>query len=155
MRNKFLKNTTLFIIGMCLYTTIEVWFRGYSYRLMSLVGGFCMSVILNRVNNFLSWDIPLVFQMFLCAIAITFLELLSGKFALNVLHIRMWDYSGQWMPLFDNLICPLFSGVWFLLSGIGIVLSDAIEYYVLHEGQRPYYRKLSGKILFQLPERLY
>lgn len=148
------KNFILFITGLCIYTTIEVWFRGYSYRLMGLVGGILMC-LLDKLNDRISWDIPLLIQMSLGGIIITILELLSGEFALHILGTRMWDYSGQWMAMCDNLICPLFSFIWIWLSGVAIILSDTINYYVLHDKQQPYYRRLNGIILYQMPKRIY
>lgn len=153
MKKVFFSKLLLFVVGMCVYTTIEVLFRGYSYRLMSLVGGISL-LILDAINDRVSWTIPLVIQMVIGGIAITILELISGEFGLHVLGIRMWDYSNQWMPLCDNFICPLFSFFWVLLSGVGIILADAINYYVLHSEMRPIYLKLNGDGWFMLPERL-
>ena len=143
----------LFVVGMCLYTTIEVFFRGYSFRLMGLMGGFAM-LFCNCINDKFSWDIPLCWQMFIGGMVITAMELLSGEFALHVLGIRMWDYSNQWMSMCDDLICPLFSFFWVLLSAVGILLSDAINYYVFHDDVRPYYRCVTGNIWFMMPERI-
>ena len=36
MSKKVYKNVILFIVGFCLYITIEVLFRGYSYPLMGV-----------------------------------------------------------------------------------------------------------------------
>ena len=120
---------------------------------MALVGGFCMAFILDKVNEVLPWDTPLLFQMVISGLLITVVELISGEFALRILHVRMWDYRNLFMNCFDGLVCPLFTFVWILLSGVGIVLCDAINYYVLHEDQRPYYRGVRGNVLFELPVR--
>lgn len=153
MNKKLIKNIILFVVGMSLYITIEVFFRGYSFRLMGIVGGILMCFVFDKINDNISWDIPLVLQMFIGCAATTILELISGEFALKVLGIRMWDYSGQWLSVCDNLICPLFSFIWFWFAGIGIILCDAINYYVIHDDIRPYYRRLNGKLLFALPNR--
>lgn len=153
MNKKLFKYSILFLTGMCLYTTIEVMYRSFSYKLMALVGGFCMAFILDKVNEVLPWDTPLLFQMVISGLLITVVELISGEFALRILHVRMWDYRNLFMNCFDGLVCPLFTFVWILLSGFGIVLCDAINYYVLHEDQRPYYRGARGNVLFELPVR--
>lgn len=147
------KNLILFFVGLCVYTTIEVWFRGYSYRLMGIVGGLIM-IIEDKINDKISWDMPLIIQMILGGIIVTILELLSGEFALHILNIRMWDYTGQWMSMCDNLICPLFYFVWVILSGVAIILSDAINYYVIHTEQQPYYKRFNGTILYKMPKRI-
>ena len=138
---------------MCVYTTMEVWFRGYSYRLMSIVGGLAL-ILCDMLNNEIDDDMPLIFQMFVGGICITALELISGETALKVLGIRMWDYSNQLGAMCDNLICPLFSALWCALAGVGIILADAINFYVLHESWHPYYRRINGNIWFYLPERI-
>lgn len=92
--------------------------------------------------------------MIIGGVIITIIEVVSGLFALNVLHIRMWDYSNMWGSCFDGLVCPLFSLFWVLLSGVGIILADAINFYVLHEEPRPYYRCINGKVFFMMPRRI-
>lgn len=142
----------LFLTGYCVYIAIEVSFRGYSYVLMGIVGGICM-LLINPINNNISWDMPLVLQMFVSAIIISILEIIAGKFALHILGVRMWDYSNMWGNAFESLFCPLFACAWFLLSGAAIVLCDMIDYYILH-GIRPYYRIWSWKgKRHYLPER--
>lgn len=153
IKKQIIKNIILFLAGLCIYTTIEVWFRGFSFKLMGIVGGLIM-VLEDKINDRISWDIPLIIQMFIGGIIVTVLELLSGEFALYILNVRMWDYSGQWMSMCDNLICPLFSIIWIILSGFAILLSDAINYYVLHDDQVPYYRKINGTLLFYMPNRI-
>ena len=151
--NMFLKKFLLFLVGYCLYIAIEITFRGYSYPLMGIVGGIAL-ILLDELNDrIIGWDVLLITQMVMGGFFITVLELISGKFALYVLHVRMWDYRGQWMASYDGLICPLFSVVWIGISLIGILLGDAINYYVLHSEIQPYYRHLSGKLWFKLPRR--
>lgn len=150
MKKILLKNGIMFTYGFCIYITIEVLFRTYSYPLMGMVGGVAL-ILLDKINNYISWDMQLLYQMIIGGFIVTMLELLSGEFALHIMGVRMWDYSNMWMPMFDNLICPLFSFFWVLLSGVGIVLADAIDYYVLHDDIQPYYRVGSKK--FVLPKR--
>lgn len=151
MKDKILKHyLPLFYIGAVTYCTIEVWFRGYSYRLMSIVGGVCF-LFIAYLKEYIPWETPIVFQMFVSALIITLLEGFSGNLALSILGIRMWDYSNMWLPMFNNFVCPLFSFLWFLLSGVAIVLSDSIRYYWLHDGTRPRYY-INGEE-YRLPKR--
>lgn len=151
MKKILLKNGIMFTYGFCIYITIEVLFRTYSYPLMGMVGGISL-ILLDKINDYISWDMQLLYQMIIGGLIITVLELLSGEFALHIMGVRMWDYSNMWMPMFDNLVCPLFSFFWVLLSGVGIVLADAIDYYILHGNFQPYYRICSKK--FYLPKRI-
>ena len=151
MKN-IIKNTILFVEGFCLYITIEVLFRGYSFPLMGVVSGFSF-VIIDKINSKISWDIPIQIQMLMGMGIITSGELLSGLFGLNILQIRMWDYTHQWGNMFNGLICPLFSFIWYWLSLVSILLSDAINYYVFDEQPIPYYRISKNKILFRFPDK--
>ena len=84
---------------------------------------------------------PLAFQMMVSAVLITAIELYSGMFSLRVLHYRMWDYSALPFSFCDGMICPWFFGIWYLLSVVGIFLTDYVSYYIFHEGTHPVYRK--------------
>lgn len=72
--------------------------------------------------------------MMVSAVLITAIELYSGMFSLRVLHYRMWDYSALPFSFCDGLICPWFFGIWYLLSVVGIFLTDYVSYYIFHEG---------------------
>lgn len=145
-----LKNIFLFLIGYCIYLAIEVTYRGFSFRLMGIVGGLAMIALSEISSEFMrGYQLPL--QMLAGAAIITSFELISGTFALFVLDIRMWDYSGLWLSSLSGLVCPLFSLFWFFLSGVGIVFADAWEYYVMWGDRRPRYRIFRWKI--ELPER--
>lgn len=145
-----LKNIFLFLIGYCIYLAIEVTYRGFSFRLMGIVGGLAMIALSEISSEFMrGYQLPL--QMLAGAAIITSFELISGTFALFVLDIRMWDYSGLWLSSLSGLVCPLFSLFWFFLSGVGIVFADAWEYYVMWSDRRPVYRIFRWKV--ELPER--
>ncbi len=57
------------------------------------------------------------------AVAMTVIEYLAGLVSLKVLHVRLWDYSGQWGNI-QGLICPKFSAAWALLV--------AVYYFAIH-----------------------
>lgn len=61
----------------------------------------------------------------------------------------MWDYTD--LPLnFDGVICLPYSLLWILVSIVGIIIADAINYYVFDEKTVPYY-KLLGKTVIKFP----
>lgn len=128
-REKYL---ILFLMGYCIYLAIEVTFRGYSYRLMGVAGGLSLAGIGFLEEKGL-WRFPMVLRMMVSAIWITTIELYSGLFALRMLHFRMWDYRDLPLALCDGLICPWFTGIWFLLSAVGIRLTEAVNHYIFHE----------------------
>lgn len=152
MNKQIIKNIILFILFGCFYATIEVFFRGYSYPLMFLVAGIA-SVIIDKLNNKISWDMPLPLQVLIGTFIILALELSSGLFALHVLGVRMWDYRNMPWNMFEGLLCPQFALIWMVLTLAIIVLADAINYYWLHDEVRPYYVLLRNGKKYYLPER--
>ena len=150
-KHQFLKSLIIFLTGYCMYIATEITARGVSYILMGIVGGLAF-LLISSLNNKLSWDIPLLVQMTIGGLAITAFEFLAGLLDKYLLLKGMWDYSNLPGNIL-GIVCPQFTLLWVLLSFIPIVLSDAICYYAFHENPRPYYKSLSGKILFQLPKR--
>lgn len=156
MRNykyKILKFLLLFLTGYCVYIAIEVTARGYSFKTMGILGGLLFSLAFDQINNKISWDMDLLLQGVIGSIAVTLSELIIGTMMLNgILGLPvMWDYSN--MPLnYNGVICLPFSVIWVFVSIFGILLVDAINYYVLHEDPQPYYR-IFGKVWKPFPER--
>ena len=144
------KYVILFYVGFTTYITIETLFRGYSYALMGFDGAI-LFILFDKINEYLPWDMDLLYQGFIGSMMVTFSELIIG-FGLDFFSLQpMWDYSEHWMN-FNGYICPLFSFIWVLLAIIGIILADCINYYLLWNGDRPKY-KLFGFIRFEFPER--
>ena len=134
--------TILFLVGGFIYAGIEIGMRGFTHWSMFIVGGLCF-VIIGLLNEWYSWDIPLLLQMFYGAFVITALELISG-YILNIkLGWNIWDYSDRPFNFYGQ-ICLLNSCLWFLLSGIGILLDDVIRN-IWFDGEEPRY-KIFGKI---------
>jgi hypothetical protein len=145
------KNILLFFIGYCLYIAIEVTYRNVSYPIMGICGGLAI-IILDKINDKISWDVDLLLQGLFGSSLISLFEFVIGEIALrtNLLPI-MWDYSK--VPFnFDGVICLPFSIIWILMSIIAIILADAINYYLLDDEQVPYY-KLFGKTIIQFKEK--
>lgn len=147
---KLIKFLVLFITGFCIYITIEVCFRGYSYPLMGVCGG--LALILNdKINDKISWNVDILLQGAIGSIIITLFELVIGTVAKFGLIQIMWDYSN--VPLnYNGVICVPFSLLWALLSIVGVFISDAINYYLFEEEPLPYY-KLFGRTIIQFKER--
>lgn len=134
---KRLKNITLFFIGFCVYITIEVLFRGYSFPLMGVVGGLDF-ILIDRINNKISWCMDLLLQGIIGSGIITFSELIVGIIDKLWLHIGMWDYTtlpGNFM----GVICPQFSLIWVFIAIVAVFLADAVNYYVFREEPAPHY----------------
>lgn len=148
---KINKNIVLFVVGFMTYITTEVLFRGYSFALMGACGGLAI-VILDKINNKLSWNTDILIQALIGSLLITFFELAIGELALHTSLVPvMWDYSD--VPLnFDGVICLPFSLAWAGLSLVAVFIADAITYYVFEELPVPYY-KLFGKVILRFKEK--
>ena len=134
--------TILFLVGGFIYAGIEIGMRGFTHWSMFIVGGLCF-VIIGLLNEWYTWDIPLLLQMLYGAFVITALELISGYIVNIKLGWNVWDYSDR--PFnFHGQICLFNSFLWFLLSAIGIFLDDVIRY-IWFDGEEPRY-KIFGKI---------
>lgn len=151
LMNKVNKSAVLFITGFCLYITIEVCYRGYSYSLMGLCGGLAF-LLIDKINDKISWDIDILIQGLIGSAIITLFELIIGELSLNNILPMMWDYSN--LPLnYKGIICLPFSLIWIGISIVAVFLADAINYYMLGvDDQVPYY-KLFGKKILKFKEK--
>ena len=142
---KVLKSLVMFFTGFSHYLLIEYMFRGYTFVLMGVLGGIAI-VILDKINDEISWNVDLLVQSMLGANLITFMELVVGLIAkyTSLLPV-MWDYSN--MPLnYKGIICIPFYAAWMALSIVAIFIADAINYYIFHDTICPYYLLFGGQI---------
>ena len=146
-----IKNIILFAVGYCVYIAIEVTYRGFSYPLMGLCGGLAL-MIMDKINDYISWDVDIIIQGSIGSIIITFFELIIGEISLHTDFLPiMWDYSNVLLN-FDGVICLPFSLIWIGLSIIGILVADTINYYIINIQPYPYiYNK--GKVVLKFRER--
>ena len=107
---------------------IEVVYRGIRHRKVVNPGfltGCCLPLygiggsILYLLSGLKLRALPNEFLrvavILLMAVAVmTLIELVGGAIAVKIFHIRLWDYSNEWMN-FKGLICPKFSLFWGLI----------------------------------------
>ena len=99
-----------------------------------------LAIPLERFGAELPWEMPLLGQAAICALAITAVEFAAGLF-LNVwLGLGVWDYSNLAGNIMGQ-VCPQFMALWFVLSIVGIVMLDWMRYAV-EGGERPHYTLL-------------
>ena len=136
MNKNFLKNIYLFYFFASSYVVIEVFFRGRSHWTMFILGGIC-GLLIGKINEYVSWEFPLIFQGIIGSIIVTLAELFFG-YILNIqLKLNIWDYSN--IPFnFYGQICLLFSTIWGFLSIIVIILDDYLRYLFFNE-EKPRY----------------
>lgn len=137
--NKIKRFILLFIIGGLVYVIMELLFRGRSHISMFFVGALCF-IIIGSLNEFYTWQMSVISQMFISSIVITILEFICGLIVNVWLGLNVWDYSNQPYNLMGQ-ICLLFTNLWFFISLIGIVLDDYLRYILFNE-EKPKYKWL-------------
>ena len=88
MLKKVNKIFFLFIFGFMAYVTIEVCYRNISYPLMGVCGGLAF-IIIDSINNKISWDIDILLQGVIGSAVITTFEFIIGE-----LSDLGWSCSG-------------------------------------------------------------
>ncbi len=110
---------------------IEVVYRGLRHRKVVNPGfltgcclpmygvGGCVLYFLSELKlRALPYEWLRVTLILLMATAImTLIELLGGLIAVKVFHVRLWDYSEEWLN-YQGLICPKFSLFWGLICAV-------------------------------------
>lgn len=134
---KALKNLTLCVIGGCLYTLIEMLWRGYTHIAMFAVGGIAFFAV-GMINEILPWDTPLSKQMLSGGLIITAIEFVSGCILNLWLKLGIWDYSELPFNLLGQVCLP-FTLIWMLLSLAAILLDDLLRWKFFGE-KRPKYK---------------
>lgn len=151
MNIKVNKTLVLFLTGYCVYIALEVSFRNVSYPIMGVCGGVSM-IILDKINDNISWDIDLLIQGTIGSIIITTFEFIIGEIMIHsALLPIMWDYSNLYLNI-DGVVSLLFSALWVGLSICAIMIADVINYYIYQGETVPYY-KLFGKTVIRFQER--
>lgn len=133
---KLHKALWLFLIGGGVYVLIEVIARGRSHWTMALLGGVCFLAI-GAINEHLSWNLGLIWQMLLGGGIITVLELFMGLIVNVWLGWGVWDYSNMPLNLWGQICLP-YSLLWALISLAAILLDDWLRW-KLFEEEKPRY----------------
>ncbi|MBE7037471.1 MAG: hypothetical protein E7404_01055 [Ruminococcaceae bacterium] len=147
---KTLRYAVLFLTGFCTYITIEVCYRGYSYPLMGLCGGIIL-IVIDSINEKISWYIDILLQGIIGSFIVTGVELIVGGIFFIFNLNPMWDYSNVPFNFYGIISLP-YSLIWIVISILGIILADVINYYVFNIQPVPYY-KFFGHTIFKFKEK--
>lgn len=131
-----MKLLMLFCYGGCLYTVVELLFRGNSHWSMFILGGLCFLLIGGLNEIFVR--MPLILQMGISAVIITLLEFICGCIVNLWLNMNVWNYENLPFNLLGQ-ICPIFTIAWFFLSLIGIFADDFLRYRLFGENMPHYH----------------
>lgn len=123
-------------LGGILYVTMEILMRGYSHFSMFICGGFCFSLVgymgKRVLEQNLGMEKAIVLIMILGTMIITTLELFTGIVVNIILNMEVWDYSDMKYNVLGQ-ICPLFSGLWALISLPCVYINSMVRKYIYGE----------------------
>ena len=106
----YYKNLILFLVGYCAYISIEVTVRSVSYPIMGVCGGLAI-VIIDKINDYISWKMDIIIQGVIGSLIITSLELIVGEISLHTsIFPVMWNYS-------NISFCPINNGLLSISKG--------------------------------------
>lgn len=117
------ENAVIFYLGGMLYCAAELLWRGWTHGSMFLLGAFCFYIV-GGLDRHLR--IPLLLQMLLGALIITFFEFWTGILVNRILHMGVWDYSAVPMNLMGQICLP-FTLLWFPMSGLAVMGEHALR----------------------------
>lgn len=142
----FLEYFILWCVGGSVYFLMEIFWRNFvnsagstptsSHWSMIFLGGFLFILIGLCNQHYITWNMNIFYQMFICMLVITVGEFIAGCIINLWLRWNVWRYEH-----FDILgqICIPYMILWYFLSAVGIFVDDIIRYYVFNEEKPHYY----------------
>ena len=122
--------------GGVLYFAMEIMMRGYSHFSMFICGGLCFVLVGITGNEVLatfdSVVVAILGIMILGTIIISSLEFITGVIVNVILGLQVWDYSNLEYNLLGQ-ICPMFSGIWCLISLPCVYIDSLMRKYIYGE----------------------
>lgn len=134
-----LKQLILFVFFGSLYFVIEcVYKQNVTDIRMFLLGGI-VSVLVGLINNLFDWDTSFILQCLVGTMIILLSEAILG-YQWNIIeHRAIWDYSSLPLSAIAGQINLFFGVIWFILSGVCIVLDDVLRWKLFNE-EKPRYQ---------------
>jgi uncharacterized membrane protein len=120
-----------FVLGMC-YVTLELIFRGYTYRQMIWIGGLA-GLLIGLLNQHRAYYNRLMWQQCFLGTLITLAVEFAGGCIFNLwLHLKIWDYSSMPFNLYGQ-ICLQMAAEWFFLMPLAVYLDDWLRWKLFNE----------------------
>lgn len=132
-----MKQFILFSLGGIFYIIIELLWRGSSHWTMFFLGGLCF-LLIGLMNEFFTFEIPLLPEMLIGAFLITLLEFITGYIVNIKLGMNVWDYSYLRFNIMGQ-VSLFYSVLWFILSGVCIIVDDWLRHILFGE-EKPHYK---------------
>ena len=132
----FLKNIVLFIIFGAIYFGLECLWKGHLTHWSMFVLAGMVGVLIGSINELIEWEVPFYIQCTLGALVATLGEVITGVIVNILLGLNVWHYNI--LAFFWGQCSLPFCCIWFLLSGVCIILDDIIRWKWFGE-DKPHY----------------
>ena len=132
----FLKNIVLFIIFGAIYFGLECLWKGHLTHWSMFVLAGMVGVLIGSINEIIEWEVPFYIQCTLGALVATLGEVITGVIVNILLGLNVWHYNI--LAFFWGQCSLPFCCIWFLLSGVCIILDDIIRWKWFGE-DKPHY----------------
>ena len=119
----------VFLLGFFAYCFFEIALRGRTHWTMGILGGLSLAVLYS-IERRLTDSLPVKALIGTCFV--TAAEFTVGVFDNLIMGWAVWDYSERPLNILGQ-VCPLFSGIWFLLCLLGILLCRKLAW--MKEGE--------------------
>ena len=135
----FIEISSIFVIGCSFGWVLEVVFRrfcrsanpegrwinpGYLKGPWLPIYGFglCALYLLSGIEGLLpiGGAFGKLLLIAIMTISVTLLELIAGLVYIDLLQVKLWDYSGEWGN-FRGLICPRFAFFWGIICAVYVL----------------------------------
>lgn len=149
-----LEYIALFLLFGGIYFIIECFWKHQVSDIRMLILGGGISIFLGLLNNIFDYDTDFFLQCLMGMMLVVLAEAVLG-YQWNIIEgLNIWDYSALPFSGVDGQVNIFFSLAWFLLSGVDIILDDAINYYLLNfKPDTPPYYCFLGKKIFQFKRK--
>lgn len=129
----------MFLIFGAIYYVIEtVWkYPRPSHWSMYIVGGLA-GCLVGKLNNRISWDMPVRWQCFWGMVIITLCEGISGIILNKWLMLNIWDYSNVPLNFIEGQCSVPFCLAWYVLAGVAIYVDDFLREWLFAEPRHKY-----------------
>ena len=97
------QETVIFYFGGMFYCGVELLWRGWTHGSMFLLGAVCFYLVGSLDRH---WHLPVLWQMVLGALIVTFCEFWTGVLVNEILQLNVWDYSDAPMNLMGQICLP-------------------------------------------------
>ena len=131
-----LKNIILFIVFGAIYFGLECLYKGHITHWSMFVLAGMVGVLIGEINEIINWNTPFWIQCGIGAIIATIGEVITGIIVNILLGLNVWHYS---ILAFFWSQCSLpFCCIWFILSGVCILIDDWLRWKWFGE-EKPHY----------------